>query len=116
MTTGLPVLMYHSIGGPLSQRYADLVVAPALLQEQVGALRSAGFAALGLTDALAAHARGERVVALTFDDGYIDFAEQAVPVQVGEGRVRQLPLLDAVHGGGRAPDVLPLGRTDFDED
>jgi peptidoglycan/xylan/chitin deacetylase (PgdA/CDA1 family) len=76
----LPVLMYHSVGGPMPASLADLCVSPGLLAEQLAALTEAGYALLGLTDALAAHAEGRTVAALTFDDGYVDFAEHAVGV------------------------------------
>jgi len=81
----LPVLMYHSVsavpGGPLRR----LAVPPALLTDQLVALREAGFTLLGLTEALQRHTAdpvgkrvaadpvGKRVVAVTFDDGYANF-------------------------------------------
>lgn len=74
----LPVLMYHAVGTPMPGALADLSVPPGLLAEQLAALAEAGYALLGLTDALAAHTAGRLAVALTFDDGYADFAEHAV--------------------------------------
>lgn len=76
----LPVLMYHAVGTPMPGRLADLSVPNGLLAEQLSALSEAGYALLGLSDALAAHAAGRTAVALTFDDGYVDFAEQAIAV------------------------------------
>jgi peptidoglycan/xylan/chitin deacetylase (PgdA/CDA1 family) len=68
--------MYHSIstvtGGPLRH----LAVPPALLTDQLVALREAGFTLLGLTEALRRHDTdpvGARVVAVTFDDGFANF-------------------------------------------
>jgi peptidoglycan/xylan/chitin deacetylase (PgdA/CDA1 family) len=72
----LPVLMYHSVSTVLSGRLRSLAVPPALLADQLVALREAGFTLLGLTEALRRHDAdpiGERLVALTFDDGYRDF-------------------------------------------
>lgn len=74
----LPVLMYHSVGGPLPERLSDLVVTAAELDEQLTALVADGWAPVGLTEALARP--GERVVALTFDDGFTDFLDTALPV------------------------------------
>jgi peptidoglycan/xylan/chitin deacetylase (PgdA/CDA1 family) len=76
-----PVLMYHSISranGPLRK----LGVSPALLADQLGLLRSHGYELMGLTEALALTATdpSRAVVALTFDDGYADFLDAAVPV------------------------------------
>ncbi|MTB82846.1 polysaccharide deacetylase family protein [Nocardioides sp. zg-578] len=78
--SGLPVLMYHAVGSAMPPRLAELSVPPALLAEQLAALAGAGYELLGLTDALAARGSGRRVVGLTFDDGYRDFLDAAVPV------------------------------------
>lgn len=79
----LPVLMYHAVGTPMPAGLADLTVPAALLAEQLAALTEAGYALLGLSDALRAHEAGRTVAALTFDDGYADFTEQALPVLAG---------------------------------
>jgi peptidoglycan/xylan/chitin deacetylase (PgdA/CDA1 family) len=104
----LPVLMYHSVGGPLPERLADLSVPPSLLDEQLAALRAEGYALLGLTDALVARDRGERVVALTFDDGYLDFLETAVPI-LARHRARATLYVPTRDLGGHA-SWLPDGR------
>lgn len=80
----LPVLMYHAVGSPMPSALTDLTVDPSLLTEHLAALTDDGWALLGLTEALAAHAAGRRVVGLTFDDGYRDF-EGAVPVLAAAG-------------------------------
>ncbi|WP_127503693.1 polysaccharide deacetylase family protein [Actinoplanes solisilvae] len=77
----LPALMYHSVsavGGPMS----DLAVPPALLREQLHALTAAGYRLTGLTEALDRLAAGstERLLAVTFDDGYRDFLTEGVPI------------------------------------
>ncbi|MDN4174795.1 polysaccharide deacetylase family protein [Nocardioides sp. SOB77] len=79
-TRGLPVLMYHAVGSPMPPGLGELSVPPGLLAEQLSALAGAGYELLGLTDALAARGSGRKVVGLTFDDGYRDFLDAAVPV------------------------------------
>jgi peptidoglycan/xylan/chitin deacetylase (PgdA/CDA1 family) len=82
----LPVLMYHSISVP-RQRLRKLRVPPELLADQLAALRSRGYELTGLTEALELTARNpaRAVVALTFDDGYRDFLDAAVPVLESAG-------------------------------
>jgi peptidoglycan/xylan/chitin deacetylase (PgdA/CDA1 family) len=111
--TSLAVLMYHSVGGPMPEGLADLSVPTSELAEHLAALRADGFELLGLTDALAAAGQGRRVVALTFDDGYRDFVDNALPVLVDAGAGATL-YVPTDHLGGTAAwlpapaDRLPL--------
>jgi peptidoglycan/xylan/chitin deacetylase (PgdA/CDA1 family) len=75
-----PVLMYHSISRA-SGSLRKLGVSPELLADQLGLLRSQGYELMGLTEALALTTMDptRAVVALTFDDGYRDFLDAAVP-------------------------------------
>lgn len=100
-TAGLPVLMYHALGTPMPAPLAALSVPPRLLAEQLSAVAEAGYELLGLTAALAAHADGRRVAALTFDDGYLDFATTGVPTLRARSAGATL-YLPSRHLGGRA--------------
>jgi peptidoglycan/xylan/chitin deacetylase (PgdA/CDA1 family) len=78
--TTLPTLMYHSvsaIGGPLR----GLAVPPKRLGEQLGALTAAGYRLVGLSEALDLLAAGtdDKLVAITFDDGYRNFLTEGIP-------------------------------------
>ena len=97
----LPVLMYHSVGGAMPPRLRDLSVPAHRLEEQLQALVGAGYALVGLTEALDRHAHGDRVAALTFDDGYTDFLEVAVPVLARQG-ARSTLYVPTRHLGGHA--------------
>lgn len=97
----LPVLMYHSVGGPVPERLRELSVPAERLDEQLGALAGAGHALVGLTEALARHARGDRVVALTFDDGYTDFLDAGVEV-LARHDARSTLYVPTRHLGGHA--------------
>lgn len=82
----LPALMYHSVStvaGPLR----DLAVPPRRLAEQLEALTAAGYRLTGLTEALDLLGQGctDRLVAVTFDDGYRDFLTGALPVLAETG-------------------------------
>jgi peptidoglycan/xylan/chitin deacetylase (PgdA/CDA1 family) len=69
---GVPVLMYHSIGG------ADrLAVRPEAFADQLAYLRDHGFTPLCFGERTRP---AERPVVITFDDGYADLHEHALPV------------------------------------
>ncbi|WP_307544766.1 polysaccharide deacetylase family protein [Streptomyces sp. V3I8] len=73
--------MYHSVGDCSDDPYR-ITVSPARLDRQLGWLHRRGLRGVSMADLLAARARGEGrgLVGLTFDDGYADFADHALPV------------------------------------
>jgi peptidoglycan/xylan/chitin deacetylase (PgdA/CDA1 family) len=82
---GVPVLMYHKIDAqvPASAVGRDLTVEPAAFESQLQYLRAHGIGtitAAELARDLARGVRPERVVVLTFDDGYEDAATVALPI------------------------------------
>jgi len=98
----LPALMYHSVsavGGPLT----DLAVPRSRLTEQLTALVEAGYRPVGLTQALDLLDAGctDRLVAVTFDDGYRDFLTAGVPVLQAAGAGATL-YVSVGHLGARA--------------
>lgn len=91
--------MYHSVGDCSDDPYR-ITVTPGRLDLQLGLLRRRGLRGVSMADLIAARARGEGrgLIGLTFDDGYADFVEHALPV------LRR-------HGCGATLFVLP-GRLD----
>jgi peptidoglycan/xylan/chitin deacetylase (PgdA/CDA1 family) len=84
--SSMPALMYHSVsavGGPMR----ELAVPPRLLADQLAALTDAGYRLVGLSEALDLLDAGstERLLALTFDDGYRDFLTAGVPALQAAG-------------------------------
>src|SRR5262245_27048937 len=75
----VPILTYHSLdnsGSPLS-------VDPALFKRQMQWLRNGSWTTLDSDGLLAGHRHGRwpaRSCVLTFDDGFANFAEQALPI------------------------------------
>ncbi|MFG1606637.1 polysaccharide deacetylase family protein [Actinoplanes sp. NPDC049265] len=116
----LPALMYHSvsaIGGPLG----DLAVPPSRLTEHFTALTAAGYRLVGLAEALDLLAAGadlatgadnaagpgkaagstDKLVAVTFDDGYRNFLTAGLPVLAATG-ARATLYASVGHLGDRA--------------
>lgn len=105
----LPVLMYHSISTLGGGSLRDLAVPPTRLAEQLDVLAGAGYRLVGLTEALDLLDSGVRtdpLVALTFDDGYANFLDAAIPVLAETGA--SATLYPAVgHLGGPAQWLGP---------
>lgn len=70
------VLTYHSI----CEADDVLSTRPALFREQMSALQRSGYQVVGLEELVRRGAGSRPVVALTFDDAFLDFAENAAPV------------------------------------
>ncbi|MFI9171350.1 polysaccharide deacetylase family protein [Streptomyces lincolnensis] len=102
------VAMYHSVGDPTDDPYR-ITVTPDRLDAQLRWLRARGLTGVSVAGLLAARARGEGrgLVGLTFDDGYADFVEHALPVLERHGCGATLFVLPGRLGGDNAWD--PLG-------
>jgi peptidoglycan/xylan/chitin deacetylase (PgdA/CDA1 family) len=108
------IFMYHSISeGPGPTR-----TSPALFRAQLAALADAGCTVLSLDDAgrrlRARRPLPPRVIVLTFDDGYVDFASAAFPALQEHGWTATL-FVPSGRVGGRSDwpgvppaDVMPL--------
>ncbi len=80
----IPILMYHSISQSANPRFRDLCVPPAMFAAQVDYLLQRGYTFLNVTQ-LVQGLTGqaplpEQPVVLTFDDGFADFYDWALPV------------------------------------
>jgi peptidoglycan/xylan/chitin deacetylase (PgdA/CDA1 family) len=73
--------MYHSVSDRTDDPYR-ITVSPSRLDQQLRWLRRQGLRGVSMADLLAARNRGEGrdLVGLTFDDGYADFVDSALPL------------------------------------
>lgn len=81
--TAIPILMYHNIGRPpAGARLRSLYVRHGAFARQMRLLRMLGYQGLSMQQAMP-YLRGERtgrVAVITFDDGYQDTLDSALPV------------------------------------
>jgi peptidoglycan/xylan/chitin deacetylase (PgdA/CDA1 family) len=89
-TGRVPILMYHGINDTLGTRhpYFETSTSPAVFRSQMQVLKKSGYRVLSVESAMCAQhfdSGADRLVAITFDDGYADFYEEALPVLVDFG-------------------------------
>ncbi len=78
------ILMYHNIDKPpKGARIPNLYVTPRMFRFQMWYLKAAGFRVVSIQDLVAAVEAGDNrhnMAAITFDDGYMDFYNNAYPI------------------------------------
>ncbi|MDF6022827.1 polysaccharide deacetylase family protein [Streptomyces sp. JH34] len=98
---------YHSVSDPTDDPYG-ITVSADRLDEQLTWLRRRGLTGVGTATLLRGHAAGEHgLVGLTFDDGYADFLDEALPVLLAHGCTATVFVLPGRPGGSNVWD--PLG-------
>nr|WP_228471438.1 polysaccharide deacetylase family protein [Streptomyces alkaliphilus] len=101
--------MYHSVA-PLASPEDDpyrVTVTPERLDRQLGLLRRRGLRGVSVGELLDAHAAGRSagLVGLSFDDGYADFAEHALPLLRRHGCTASLYVLPGLLGADNVWDL-----------
>ena len=99
------VAMYHSVGDCSDDPYR-ITVTPERLDAQLAWFARSGLRGVSMAELLAAPDR-TGLIGLTFDDGYADFVENALPVLRSRGAGSTLFVLPGRLGGDNAWD--PLG-------
>ncbi|SEO79196.1 polysaccharide deacetylase family protein [Trujillonella endophytica] len=104
-----PVLMYHSISPSAEPDPHLLRVHPDRLGRHLRLLRSLGLRGVSLSELVRAADRGAArgLVGLTFDDGYADFLEHAVPVLRRHGMTGTVYAVAGRLGGANDWDTGP---------
>ena len=111
----LPILLYHRIAEHVDDpALAPYAVTPSAFRRQMAALRRAGLTTIGAEEILAARAGRHRLsprdVWVTFDDGYAELAEHAMPVLRANGQRATVFIASALVGGMPSWDSYPDGR------
>ena len=80
----LPVLMYHHVGPAIPGTYAELTVSPRRFERQIRWLARRGFVGVRAADwdewLRTGKGLPDKPLLVTFDDGYADLADYALPV------------------------------------
>ncbi|MEU8569731.1 polysaccharide deacetylase family protein [Streptomyces pathocidini] len=97
------LLMYHSVAAGTEDPYRTTVT-PDRLRRQLRWMERRGLRGVGVGELLRERAAGraDRLVGLTFDDGYADFTENAVPVLHERGFTATVFVLPGRLGGDNA--------------
>jgi len=98
----VPILTYHRIGPPVPPHFSN-VVTPHAFAGQMAWLSRRGYVTISLDDLLAARQAGgplpRRSVVLTFDDGFADCVQYALPVLQRHGYTATFFLVAGLVGG-----------------
>ena len=85
----VPILMYHSVTDVPTASTRALSVSPATFAAQLNYLRRQGFTGLTFGELCTRRRTGQplppRPIVLTFDDGYADFVDDALPLMLEQG-------------------------------
>lgn len=103
------LLMYHSVSGDGYDDPYRITVSPDRLDRQLRWLRARGLRGVGVGELLRERAagRGAQLVGLTFDDGYQDFLDEAVPLLQAHACTATVFVLPGRLGGSNGWD--PIG-------
>jgi peptidoglycan/xylan/chitin deacetylase (PgdA/CDA1 family) len=109
----LPVLCYHHVGEKLPHSWPLLTVSPSVFRRQIAWLAEHSYTAIHASDWLAWVKQGtalpEKPVLITFDDGYSDLIDHAIPV-LEEHAFKATIFFVSQHLGGASTWDVPLGH------
>jgi peptidoglycan/xylan/chitin deacetylase (PgdA/CDA1 family) len=121
--TTVPILLYHSVSDSPSPYISRFAVSPGIFRRHLAAIAERGCTTLTVSEYADAAANGptsvpDRTVVVTFDDGYEDFYEQALPalldfgikatIYVTSGFLRDYDDGSAAARRGRMMDIAQL--------
>ena len=122
--TAIPILLYHAVTESPGSHIAPFAVSPADFERQLDTILAAGYRcitfsrlvdevrSLGALPSGAAHAAADlrRTAVITFDDGYADFADNALPALRARSLESTLYVTTGWLDGGRKREPGPTDR------
>jgi peptidoglycan/xylan/chitin deacetylase (PgdA/CDA1 family) len=103
MTQIVPILMYHHVSRQRPSGFAKYTVHPDALRSQLAWLDRLGYHTIGLDQLVAARSGGPALppmpIALTFDDGFAEAIELALPLLLETGSQATFFLVAGLLGG-----------------
>jgi peptidoglycan/xylan/chitin deacetylase (PgdA/CDA1 family) len=110
----IPILLYHGVSANSTRRFSEWVVHPAQFAEQMDQLVARHYTAITLEELTNSMAHGgatlpPKPVVITFDDGFADFSEHALPV-LEHRRLRCTLYVTTGYIGGTARWLAPQGE------
>jgi peptidoglycan/xylan/chitin deacetylase (PgdA/CDA1 family) len=109
----LPVLCYHHVGEKLPRSWPLLTVSPEVFRRQIAWLSSHGYTGIHASEWLAWMRQGtalpDKPVLITFDDGYSDLVEHAIPV-LEKSDFKATIFIVSQHIGRASTWDVPLGH------
>jgi O-antigen biosynthesis protein len=86
----LPVLLYHSVGAPAGHEHDGWITAPEVFTDHMAYLHDQGYRTLTVSEYAAMLLQPmteapEHTVVVTFDDGFADFTDHALPIMTRYG-------------------------------
>jgi peptidoglycan/xylan/chitin deacetylase (PgdA/CDA1 family) len=113
----VPILLYHSISDRPASWIAPLTVSPSAFRRHLDLVVASGREALTVSELVRRRRRGDScadAVVVTFDDGFADFADAALPLMNAAGLPATLYVTTgALRGRGDLRAWEPLTRAPF---
>jgi peptidoglycan/xylan/chitin deacetylase (PgdA/CDA1 family) len=107
---GVPILMYHKVARrPIGARIKGLYISPRLFNAQMAELAHAGFSTPPLNTVLTQTDNHQKHVIITFDDGFQNVFDHAMPILKKHGLRAMVYLLPPLLGRTNEWD-LPVGE------
>ncbi len=104
MNAGIPILLYHSVSEDCAPQFKQWSVSPKLFAAHLAYLNEQRFTPITVTQLATAMTEGsvslpDRSVVITFDDGFADFYDNALPLLMHYGFAATLYIATRFVGG-----------------